>query len=128
MSVGGVQAGLEPASTSTFEAAKGAAPVDKVPIELEPGKLGCPDCRCPLEPGLMPFYHKGHKLGAFDGVVCSMCGYGLLSGKGYDESGEAIEAFGTVLHPGGFADVVETQVTSMHGITSWTYQTGLAKR
>ena len=76
----------------------------------------------------MPFYHKGHKLGAFDGVVCSMCGYGLLSGKGYDESGEAIEAFGTVLHPGGFADVVETQVTSMHGITSWTYQTGLAKR
>ena len=111
---------MKSADTSTFEATQDAAPVDKVPIELEPGNLGCPDCRCPLEPGLLPFYHKGHKLGAFDGVVCKMCGYGLLTEKGYDESGAAIEAFGTVLRPRAFVDVVETQVTSMPCTTSST--------
>ena len=43
----------------------------------------------------MPFYHRGRKLGAFDGIVCRMCGYGLLTERGYDESGAAIEAFDT---------------------------------
>ena len=81
--------------------------MDKVPIELEPGKLGCPDCKCPLEPGLMPLYHRGHKLGAFDGIVCRMCGYGLLTEKGYDESGAAIEEFGTASRTKEFAGDAE---------------------
>ena len=66
--------------------------MDKVPIEMESGRLGCPDCRRPLEPGLLPFHYKGRRLGAFDGIVCGVCGYGLFTEKGYDESGAAIEA------------------------------------
>ena len=96
------------------------SPVNGVPIELEPGKLGCPDCECPLEPGLLPFYHKGHKLGAFDGIVCRMCGYGLLTEKGYDESGAAIEAFDAALCMEGYVDVVETRVTMVPHVSSST--------
>ena len=96
------------------------SPVNGVPIELEPGKLGCPECECPLEPGLLPFYHKGHKLGAFDGIVCRMCGYGLLTEKGYDESGAAIEAFDTALCMEGYVDVVETRVTIAPHVSSST--------
>ena len=70
-----------------YNACLGTPPVGKVPIELESGKLGGPDCECPLEPWLMPFYHKGHKLGSFDGIVCKMCGYGLLTEKGMMNQG-----------------------------------------
>ena len=94
--------------------------MDKVPIELEPGLLGCPDCRCPLRPGLVPFYHKGDKLGAFDGIICSMCGYGLLTEKGYDESGKAIEAHGAPQLAKGFVDVIETCVTGTSHMSSST--------
>lgn len=65
--------------------------MEKDPVELAPGKLGCPDCKYPLVPGLTPFYYKGHNLGAFDGIVCEMCGYGLLTEKGYEDTGKAIE-------------------------------------
>ena len=99
---------------------RGARAMDKAPIEIEPGRLACPDCRCPLEPGLLPFYHKGHKLGAFDGIVCTMCGYGLLTEKGYVESGKAIEAFGTAPLEDGFVDVVETLVTRLPHASSST--------
>ena len=67
--------------------------MEKDPIELAPGKLGCPECRYPLAPGLTPFYYKGHKLGAFDGIVCDMCGFGLLTEKGYEDTGKAMEAW-----------------------------------
>lgn len=67
--------------------------MEKDPVELAPGKLGCPDCRYPLVPGLTPFYYKGDKLGAFDGIVCEMCGYGLLTEKGYEDTGKAIETW-----------------------------------
>lgn len=60
-------------------------------MELAPGKLGCPECRYPLVPGLTPFFYKGHKLGAFDGIVCDMCGFGLLTEQGYKDTGKAIE-------------------------------------
>ena len=64
--------------------------MEKDPVELEPGKLGCPDCRYPLVPGLTPFYYKGDYLGAFDGIVCEMCGFGLLTERGYEDTGKAI--------------------------------------
>ncbi len=67
--------------------------MEKDSVELAPGKLGCPDCRYPLVPGLTPFYYKGDKLGAFDGIVCEMCGYGLLTEKGYEDTGKAIETW-----------------------------------
>lgn len=67
--------------------------MEKDPVELAPGKLGCPDCRYPFVPGLTPFYYKGDKLGAFDGIVCEMCGYGLLTEKGYEDTGKAIETW-----------------------------------
>lgn len=67
--------------------------MEKDPVELASGELGCPDCRYPLVPGLTPFYYKGHKLGAFDGVVCDMCGFGLLTEKGYEDTGKAIETW-----------------------------------
>ena len=64
--------------------------MEKIPVELEPGKLGCPDCRHPLVPGLTPFYYRGDCLGAFEGIVCEMCGFGLLTEKGYEDTGKAI--------------------------------------
>lgn len=67
--------------------------MEKDPVELAPGKLGCPDCKYPLVPGPTPFYYKGHKLGAFDGIVCEMCGFGLLTEKGYEDTGKAIETW-----------------------------------
>ena len=71
--------------------------MEKDPIELAPGKLGCPDCKHPLVPGLTPFYYRGHNLGAFDGIVCEMCGFGLLTEKGYEDTGRAIEAWDRTL-------------------------------
>lgn len=71
--------------------------MEKDPVELAPGKLGCPDCRYPLVPGLTPFYYKGDKLGAFDGIVCEMCGFGLLTEKGYEDTGKAIGAWDRTL-------------------------------
>lgn len=66
--------------------------MEKDPIELEPGKLGCPHCRRPLIPGTTPFYYKGRRLGCFDGIVCGACGYALLTENGYEDTGRAIEA------------------------------------
>lgn len=66
--------------------------MEKGPVELEPGRLGCPDCRHPLVLGLAPFHYKGHNLGAFDDIVCEMRGYGLLTEKGCDDTGEAVAA------------------------------------
>lgn len=67
--------------------------MEKDPVELAPGKLGCPDCKYPLVPGLTPYYYKGHNLGAFDGLVCEMCGFGLLTERGYEDTGKAIETW-----------------------------------
>lgn len=64
--------------------------MEKDPVELEPGKLGCPECRYPLVPGLTPFYYRDDYLGAFEGIVCEMCGFGLLTEKGYEDTGKAI--------------------------------------
>ena len=64
--------------------------MEKIPVELGPVRLGCPDCRYPLVPGPTPFYYKGGFLGAFEGIVCEMCGFGLLTEKGYEGTGRAI--------------------------------------
>ena len=61
--------------------------MDKAPTELEPGKLACPDRRCPLEPGLPPFCHNVRNLGAFDGIACGVCCCGL-DGKGARRVGQ----------------------------------------
>ena len=92
-----------------------AEAMEKDPVELEPGKLGCPDCRYPLAPGLTPFYYKGDKLGAFEGIVCDMCGYGLLTEKGYEDTGRAIAScdHAPPLHEAE-ADVEIKYVTSAH--------------
>ena len=89
--------------------------MEKDPVELEPGKLGCPECRYPLVPGLTPFYYKGDKLGAFEGIVCDMCGYALLTEKGYEDTGRAIASWDCVppLHEAE-ADVEIKYVTSAH--------------
>ena len=68
--------------------------MEQDPVELAPGKLGCPECRRPLEPGQVPIYRDGAKIGAFDGIACSACGYGLLTEKGHGEKGLALEALG----------------------------------
>ena len=61
-------------------------------MDLEPGKLGCLDCGHPLVPCLAPFCYKGHNLGALDGIVCEMCGYGLPTEKGYYDTGGDVAA------------------------------------
>ncbi len=82
------------------------------PIELEPGTLGCPECRYPLEPRLVPVYHDGVKLGAFDGMACEMCGYGLLTEKGRGDRERALEAPDHIPLPYPPAMVVEKYAAS----------------
>ena len=69
--------------------------MSKDPVKLKSGRLGCPSCRYPLVPGRTPFYHDGNKLGAFDGIVCELCGYGQLTKKGHVEADKAIRSFGS---------------------------------
>ena len=64
----------------------------RAPIDLEPGRLGCPECRYPLEPRLVPVYLDGARLGAFDGMACEMCGYGVLTEKGRGDRERALKA------------------------------------
>ena len=82
------------------------------PIELAPGMLGCPECRYPLEPRRVPVYHGGSKLGAFDGIACDMCGYGLLTEKGHDAKGQALEALDRPLLTYTLDNAMETYVVS----------------
>lgn len=84
----------------------------RTPIELASGKLGCPECRCPLEPRLVPVYHDGIKLGAFDGMACEMCGYGALTEKGRGDRERALEAPDRIPLPYPPADVVEKYAAS----------------
>lgn len=90
------------------------------PVELAPGKLGCPECRYPLEPSLVPVFHSGAKLGAFDGIACKMCGYGLLTEKGHDDKGRALESLDGVLPPSLIDNVAEIYVaigSRVHPVT-----------
>ena len=80
-----------------IKAQKRLAPMNSDPIELAPDMLGCPECRYSLEPRLVPVYHNGTKLGAFDGMACDMCGYGLLTEKGHDAKGRALKALDRTL-------------------------------
>ena len=82
------------------------------PIELAPDKIGCPECRSPLEPRLVPVYHDGSKLGAFDGMACEMCGYGQLTEKGRDAKGLALEALDRALLSYTLDNAAETCVVS----------------
>ena len=82
------------------------------PVELVPGKLGCPDCRYPLEPSLVPVYHEGAKIGAFDGMACEMCGYGLLTEKGRTDKGRVLEALDRILLSYPLDNATDTYVMS----------------
>lgn len=90
------------------------------PVELAPGRLGCPECRHPLGPCLVPVYHNGTKLGAFDGMGCKMCGYGLLTEKGHDEKGQALEVPDRALPSYLIENAVETYVASGVRVNSVT--------
>lgn len=70
--------------------------MEQDPVEPAPGKLGYPECRRPLEPGPVPVCRDGARIGAFGGIGCSACGYGLLTEKGHCEKGPAPEALGCV--------------------------------
>ena len=70
--------------------------VDDTPIEIEPGRLGCPQCKTPLVEGETPYHHEGLNIGSFDGLVCETCDYGLLTEKGYEDSDKAIAALGAM--------------------------------
>ena len=82
------------------------------PVELAQGKLGCPECRYPLEPSLVPVYHEGSKIGAFDGMACEMCGYGLLTEKGRSDKGRALEALDRILVSYPLDNAADTYVMS----------------
>lgn len=61
---------------------------EKDPIQLKSGDFICPDCNTHIVEGLVKYYLDGNFLGLFDGLICPMCGYGLLSEKGYEDSGK----------------------------------------
>ena len=64
---------------------------DKDPIELKSGELGCPRCNTQLVDGKVPYFVNGDKVGEFDGLLCKICRYGLLSEKGYEDSGKKLK-------------------------------------
>ena len=67
---------------------------DADPIELKSGELGCPRCNTQLVGGKVPYFVNGIKVGEFDGLVCAICSYGLLSEKGYEDSGKKVKEMG----------------------------------
>ena len=69
---------------------------DKYPIQLESGNLACPDCRTPLDKGYVPISLDGFMLGVFDGLICEMCRFGLLSEKGYVDSEKIKKEIGKI--------------------------------
>lgn len=69
---------------------------DKDPIELKSGELGCPRCNTQLVDGKVPYFVNGDKVGEFDGLLCKICRYGLLSEKGYEDSGKKLKEMGIV--------------------------------
>ena len=66
------------------------------PIELKSGELGCPRCNTQLVNGKVPYFVYGTKLGEFDGLLCEICRYGLLSEKGYEDSGKKVKEMNLV--------------------------------
>ncbi len=66
----------------------------KNPIQLDSGEFACPDCNTPLRVSLVPYFEDGNFLGAFDGLMCPMCRYGLFSEKGYEELDKAVQNTG----------------------------------
>ncbi len=68
----------------------------KDPIQLKSGDFGCPDCETRLIEGLIPYFVDDVFLGSFDGLVCPMCRYGLLSEDGYVESGKVAYRIGQI--------------------------------
>jgi len=64
---------------------------DKDPIELKSGELGCPRCLTQLVDGKVPYFVFGTRVGEFDGLLCEICRYGLLSEKGYEDSGKKVK-------------------------------------
>jgi len=69
---------------------------DKDPIELKSGELGCPRCNTRLVDEKVPYFVNGNKVGEFDGLLCKICRYGLLSEKGYEDSGKKLKEMGIV--------------------------------
>ena len=63
---------------------------EKDPIELKSGELGCPRCITQLVNGKVPYFVFGIRVGEFDGLLCEICRYGLLSEKGYEDSGKKV--------------------------------------
>jgi len=61
------------------------------PIELKSGELGCPRCFTQLVNGTVPYFVFGTRVGEFDGLLCEICRYGVLSEKGYEDSGKKIK-------------------------------------
>jgi len=61
------------------------------PIELKSGELGCPRCSTQLTEGNVPYFVNKTKVGEFDGLLCKICRYGVLSEKGYENSGKKLK-------------------------------------
>ncbi len=69
---------------------------DQDPIELKSGELGCPRCSTQLVNEKVPYFVNGIKMGEFDGLLCEICRYGLLSEKGYEDSGKKVKEMALV--------------------------------
>ena len=62
----------------------------------ERNQLTCPDCKTQMDKGYVPISLDGFILGAFDGLICQMCGFGLLSEKGYIDSEKIKKEIGKI--------------------------------
>jgi len=70
--------------------------MDKAPIQLGSGKLGCPICQTPLIEKNAPYLIREIKVGEFNSLLCEMCRYSVLTEKGYEDSEEQAKQMGLI--------------------------------
>jgi len=94
---------------------------EKDPIQLESGELGCPDCKVQLVSGNLPMYFRRIFFGYFDGLKCTKCDYGLLTEKGYEDSGNVIKHYTQQLTTGNATDLYFSDFTTMSEVSFKMY-------
>ena len=70
--------------------------MEKAPIRLPNGDLGCPYCKTQLVSGKSPYHFEGIRVGAFDSMRCQFCGFYVLSEEGRTDSVNALIELGLI--------------------------------
>lgn len=69
------------------------------PLEMEPGRLGGPDCRLPLVQYFAQILYGGRNPGSFYCIACESCRHGLRIKKGYENTAVDVAALNNAAPP-----------------------------